>query len=356
MEKIFNRFKSIAVAMDFCLLAAPFDQRYNHFTMLLFVYGSDNFRTQEKVSQLKTAFRDKHDPRGTNIETFPGVDGKFDAPAALQSVSTMPFLSKHRMVIIRDLLSTTKKEQSPLWETGLQRIPDSTIVVLWETGDVASIEKKPLFKKLSAIEGVHLYPFDELVGASLTKWIIERVKSQSGMIEPNAVRSLVERVGTELWQMHQEIDKLIAYANGRTITETMTLELVNASFEGKIFELVDALSKKDSRRAVQLLEEERFAGSEDHYILSMFSRQIRLLIGARAVLDENPRASNNDVATQLDVHPFVATKVLAQAKNFSLKKLLDAHEKLFIFDRDLKNGGIDVDLAVDLLATDLLVK
>ncbi len=324
--------------------------------MLLIVYGDDNFRGQEKVSQLKAAFRDKHDPRGTNIETFPGKDGKFDAPAALQSVSTMPFLSKHRMVIIRDLLSTTKKEQSPLWETGLQRIPDSTIVILWETGDVAAIEKKPLFKKLSVIEGARMYPFDGLAGVSLTKWIVERVKSQSGLIEPNAVRSLIERVGTDLWQMHQEIDKLIAYANGKTITETMTIELVNASFEGKIFELVDALSKKDSRHAVQLLEEERFAGSDDHYILSMFSRQIRLLIGARAVLDENPRATNSDIATQLDVHPFVATKVLVQAKNFTLKKLLGAHEKLFEFDRAMKNGGIDVDLAVDLLATDLLAK
>ena len=324
--------------------------------MLLFVYGSDNFRVQEKVSQLKSAFRDKHDPRGTNIETFPGKDGTFDAPAALQSVSTIPFLSKHRMVIIRDLLSTTKKEQSPLWETGLQRIPESTIVIIWETADAAAVEKKPLFKKLIDTPNVHKYPFDELAGSHLTKWIVERVKSKNGLIEPNAVRAIIERVGSDLWQISNEIEKLVAFTSGATITETIVIQNVQANFEGKIFELVDALSRRDIRATVRMLEEERFAGSDDFYLMSMFTRQIRLLLGARSVLDENPRASNADIAASLDVHPFVAGKILVQAKNFSLQQLLAAHNQLFEFDRAMKNGGIRADLAVDLIAMDLLIK
>ena len=323
--------------------------------MLLIVYGSDNFRTQEKVSQLKAAFRDKHDPRGTNIEQFPSKDGVFDAPAALQSVSTMPFLSKHRMVIIRDLLSTTKKEQSPLWESGLQRIPESTIVILWDSTDSVAMEKKPLFKTLMVMPDVHKYAFDELLGSSLTKWIIDRVKSKGGLVEPNAVRALIERVGSDLWQIAHEIDKLVAFANGATITETNVSQLVHANFEGKIFELVDALSRRDVRSTVRMREEERFAGSDEYYLMSMFTRQIRLLLGARSVLDKNPRADKNEIASELDVHPFVASKLVMQAKNFSLKQLMDAHNQLFEFDRAMKNGGMSADLAVDLVATRLIV-
>jgi DNA polymerase-3 subunit delta len=154
--------------------------------------------------------------------------------------------------------------------------------------------------------------------------------------------------------MSHEIDKLVAYANGATITETMVTQLVQANFEGKIFDLVDALSRKDVRATVRMLEEERFAGSDDYYLMSMFSRQIRLLLGARSVLDENPRADKNIIATELDVHPFVASKLVTQAKNFSLTQLLDAHTQLFEFDRAMKNGGMSADLAVDLVTLRLI--
>ncbi len=324
--------------------------------MLLFVYGDDSFRTQEKVSQLKSAFREKHDPSGLNTVVFPSADGKLVVGDVIQAVTTMPFLSKHRMVIIRDLIDSVKKDELALWESGLSRTPDSTIVILWESKAVDAIEKKPLFKSLKDHAQIHLYPFPALAGASLTSWIADRCKSKGSSVESGALRALIERVGSDLWQMSHEIDKLVAFANGSTITETMVKELVQANFEGKIFDLVDALSRRDVRATVRMLEEERFAGSDDFYLMSMFTRQIRLLLGARSVLDTNPRADKNMIATELDVHPFVASKLVAQAKNFSLQQLLDAHAQLFDFDRAMKNGGISADLAVDLTVADLLVK
>ncbi len=332
--------------------------------MLIFVYGDDSFRTQEKVSQLKSAFREKHDPSGLNMVVFPSADGKLIAGDVIQAVTTMPFLSKHRMVIIRDLIDIVKsggagsgsagKDDLALWESGLSRTPESTIVILWESKAVDAIEKKPLFKTLKDHAQVHTYPFPALAGSSLTAWIANRFKSKGSSIESGALRALIERVGADLWQMSHEIDKLVAFANGSTITETMVKELVQANFEGKIFDLVDALSRRDVRATVRMLEEERFAGSDDYYLMSMFTRQIRLLLGARSVLDTNSRADKNLIATELDVHPFVASKLVTQAKNFSLQQLLDAHAQLFKFDRDMKSGGITADLAVDLVATRLI--
>jgi len=325
-------------------------------TMLLFVYGEDQFRSQEKVTQLKQAFKEKHDPTGLNTVVFPVEGLKLNVGEVLQAVSTLPFLAKRRMVIIRDLLSTIKKDEIPLWENGLSRIPESTIVILWDALECEKVQKNKLFETLQTAADLHAYPFPSLVGSKLTQWIVDRIKSKHGLIEDAAIRSLIERVGTDAWQMAHEIDKLVAYSNGKTITESMVNQLVQATFEGKIFDLVDALSKKDVRTATRLLQEERFAGSDDYYLLSMFARQIRLLLGARCVLDKNPRADKNQIATELEVHPFVASKLVMQAKNFSTEILLRSHEMLYTFDRDMKRGNIDVDLAVDLIAIDLLKK
>lgn len=325
-------------------------------SMLIFVYGEDQFRSQEKVLQLKNAFKAKHDPTGLNTVDFPIEGSKLNVGEVLQAVSTLPFLAKRRMVIIRDLLSTIKKDEIPIWKNGLSRIPESTIVILWDTIECEKVQKNKLFEVLQTVVDLHSYPFPSLVGSKLTQWIVERVKAKNVLIEDAAIRSLIERVSTDAWQMAHEVDKLIAFSNGKTITESMVDQLVNSSFEGKIFELVDALSKKDVRTTVRLLQEERFAGSDDYYLLSMFARQIRLLLSAWSVLDKNPKAEKNQIATELDIHPFVASKLIIQAKNFSKKMLIDAHETLYMFDREIKHGNIDVNLAVDLMTINLLKK
>jgi len=335
-------------------LAPLSNQRYNQVTMILIVYGDDAFRSQEKVMQLKSAFQQKHDPTGMNLSHFVMGEKNVSSGDVVQAMTTLPFLSKHRMIIVRDLVDSVKKDDLALWDTAFARVPESTIVLLWESKSVDAVEKKLLFKSLKTRSDIKLYPLPVLVGSLLTQWIKDRCTSLGGKIEAQALRALIERIGSDLWQMHHEIEKLVAFSKGKTITESDVQNLVQANFEGKIFDLVDALSKKETQRALRLLEEERGAGSDDYYLMSMFSRQIRLLLGARAVLDEFPRADKSMIAKELDVHPFVASKLVAQAKNFSLSQLLDAHDQLYAFDRDMKRGGIQADLAVDLIATQLL--
>ncbi len=319
------------------------------------IYGDDNFRVHEKVRQMKSAFKDKFDPTGMNTGVFPASDStKLDQAEILQAACSYPFLGEKRMVIIGDLISTQKKDTHKVWLEGFGRIPDSTIVVLHESSAPASLEKKPLFKQLSKMSEVHTYPFPQLQGSPLSKWITGRIKAKRGSIEQNALRALVERVGSDLWQMSHEIDKLVVHADGSSITTEAVNDLVHASFEGQIFALMDAISKKQSSRAIQLLEEERFSGANDHYLLTMLSRQVRTLLGARSVLDNNPMATKQDVADATGSHPFVAQKALEQARGFSLDQLKEAHNLLFEYDRGLKTGRINAELAVDLVTDELL--
>ncbi len=249
--------------------------------MLILIYGEDTFRVAEKVRQMKKAFADKFDPSGLNTHTFPSDNSsRLDAPEILQSVCSYPFLGSKRMVLICDLIGSIKKADQAVWVDGFLRMPDSTIVVLWETG--VGVEKKPLFVELQKIADVHKYSFPELQGAALIKWVEDRIGVCGGKIDALCLRALVERVGSDLWQISGEINKLIGYAGGAVITREMVETLTHASFEGKIFELMDAISKKQISRAIQLLEEERFSGSDDHYLLTMLGRQVRILLGAGA--------------------------------------------------------------------------
>lgn len=328
--------------------------RYN--LMFILIYGEDTFRVNEKVKQIKTAFKQKFDKTGLNTASFPAEDSSKLEPAdVLQAVCSYPFLGEKRMVFVRDLISNTKKADQNIWIDGFKRMPESTIVVVWEIAEPSTLEKNPMFKELLKIGEVHSYPFPSLEGVSLAKWASDRVNAMKGKIDRQALQELVERVGSDLWQMSHDIEKLVAFANGNTITKLIVEEMVRASFEGNIFELMDAVSKKQTVKAIRLLEEERCAGSDDHYLLTMLGRQVRLLLGARSMLDENPRVGKQDVASALGVHPYAAQKALEQARQFSFTDLCKVHDLLFEYDQKIKTGRIGPGLAVDLLADQLML-
>lgn len=321
--------------------------------MIILVYGDDSFRVQEKVTELRAAFTKKFDPTGINLSVFPDAKtGKMDPAEVIRSAMSFPFLAERRMVIARDLIASTKKEND--WADNLDKIPAATIFIMWETLEPKALEKKPLFKKLKDLAEAHFYPFPKLEGSALSKWTAGRVVERGGTIAPEALRALIERAGEDLWQLDGEIQKLIAYADGEQITKEMVDKLVRTSFDSNIFALMDAVSSHRAAQVLQLLEEERASGAADGYIFSMLLRQVRILLSVRLCLDENPRANSSDIATALDLHPFVAGKALQQARGVSTNKLRLVHDLLYTFDVGMKTGKYSDKISVDLAVVKLL--
>lgn len=317
--------------------------------MLIIVYGDDAYRVQEQVKKLADAFRERHDPSGMNFASF---GAKADVGEAMQSVRAAPFMAAKRMVLLRDVLSKSKKDGEEAWGEALKAIPESTIVVLWEGDDAKALEKKASFKALKDVSELHLYPFPVLEGPALTKWVTERVALHGGKVVPAAAAELASRVGGDLWQADNEARKLVAFASGRTVGVEDVRELVRASFEGEIFAFVDAVSARDAKEAFKLLAQERQAGSEDFMLLAMLARQVRILLGTRALMDGDPRLTKDAVASELSLHPFVAQKAMAAARRFTMPQLMAAHDALFERDRAAKSG-MGPEVAVDLMTAEL---
>ncbi len=73
----------------------------------------------------------------------------------------------------------------------------------------------------------------------------------------------------------------------------------------------------------------------------MVTRQFRLLIQAREILDSG--GSEDGVRSQLNLHPWVAQKVTAQARQFSLPALDGIYHQLLKIDVGGKSGGMPVE-------------
>ncbi len=120
--------------------------------------------------------------------------------------------------------------------------------------------------------------------------------------------------------------------------------------QADIFGMVDALASGDGRTAQKLMH--RLLENDDPFsVWGMVVRQFRLLLLAREVIDGGggPRV----VEQALGVHAFVAEKIFAQAKRFSLSALEKIYHALLEIDMDVKTGQSTLDLAMETLVVEL---
>jgi DNA polymerase-3 subunit delta len=87
-------------------------------------------------------------------------------------------------------------------------------------------------------------------------------------------------------------------------------------------------------------------------IFGMVVRQFRLILLGKEILDSG--GGENEIASTLKVHPYVARKVTAQARRFTQPDLEAIYHRLLSIDVATKSSEMDADLSLDLLIADLM--
>ncbi len=170
-------------------------------------------------------------------------------------------------------------------------------------------------------------------------------------MSPGAVRLLAEFVGSDLWALAGELEKLSIYAGGRPVGEEEVRALVTAVRETSVFPLVDAIVEGRPAAAVRLLRQLLRQESGVPYILAMIQRQLRHLAVAREMMDAG--ASSRRIGEALRLHDFALDRLLEQAPRYPPQRLRAAFRRLLEADLQIKRGVYHDELALELLVHDL---
>ncbi|MCL2140757.1 MAG: DNA polymerase III subunit delta [Dehalococcoidia bacterium] len=332
--------------------------------MIHIYYGADEFSIHEAVLAFKNSLGEASLSEA-NTSRLNGV--KLRTEELQAAVQSMPFLGTQRLVIVEGLLSRfdTKEKKSGTKKTAktvaasqsmyqimaeiINNAPDSTQIVLV---DKEIGKTNPLLKSLSANHEVKL--FTPLKGAQLEAWTRHRVEKMGSRISEEAVRMLVRLVGSDLWTMNSEIEKLVMYATGRTIEGKDVQKLVSLSRETSVFTLVDAIVEGRHNLAQQSMTELLDNGAAPNYVLSMLARQLRLMVRSK----ELKRLGQPDsvVQTTLGLADYPFRKTIEQAARYSISRLSEFYHLLLEADLSIKTGRYTDELAITLLVADLCAK
>jgi len=323
--------------------------------MIIFLYGPDTYRSKKKLNQLIEKFKRERDPSGLNITILEGSNISLEL--LHQALFTTGFLASKHLVIIRDLIKKYKKED--IFKELISKIEkigksEDIQVIFWEESiNVSKLNdrKRKFFNLLK--KGKYVEKFELLKPEQISIWIKQEIERQGGKIDYVAIRKLAAYVENNLWQLSNEINKLIAYKLDKPITSSDIDLLVEAKIDNNIFRLVDAVAEKNRRRALQLINEQLKKGVAWGYLLTMIIKQFRNLLLVRDKLDREGFVSSQSLAKELNIHPFVAQKSLVQARYYSLKKLKKIYEELLDIDAKLKSERVSPELLFDLFVTEV---
>jgi DNA polymerase-3 subunit delta len=196
------------------------------------------------------------------------------------------------------------------------------------------------------------------------KWVRREASARSVAFSEDAARELVDALSADMLTIASELEKLLLYAGAlnRTNVEVADVEtMVPAAKQRSLYELTDAISLKDTPRALALLAGLLNAseGGEDAAIGHVFSlartyRQM-LVLNEKQVKDQ--RAMWQVLWPGFRVAPFAADTLIAQARRYRDRPELTRGLRLIAkADLELRSSPADKRLVLERLVMRLSSK
>ncbi len=335
--------------------------------MIIFFYGENSFQISEKLKELKNKFKKEIDPESQNIFEFSGENIK--NKEIFNEISNESLFSNKKMIVISDLIENQQKNicTDILQYLKDKKIEESPHIFIFTEKNIKSKLNKYLLKKRKGREislnkeEANLFDFlkkqkysqefkkyDKL---GLKLFIKKEFQEYKIKIEDKELETLISLIGDDPWNVSTEIKKIanfkLSEKNTSKIKKSDIENLASAIFTENIFKFTDAISNKDKKQALKILEEQYLAESSPEYILSMLLRQFKILLQIRELLDLN--YNSQKIISSLKLHPFIVNKGINQAKNFEkdiLKKIIN---NLFEIEKLNKSNNIDIKVSLNLL-------
>lgn len=241
-----------------------------------YISGEDDYQKDDAVEQLLEAALDIQS-RDFNLDNRRAAD--LDAETLGILLSTPPMMAERRVVVVRDIAGL-KKDARKVLDSYLKNPAPDLLLIMTATGGTKA--DATLSASATALN------FDPLTGDRIPKWIVHHASTELGAgITESAVELLQAAVGSDLYQLASELDKLASYVQGGEIDEDAVTAIVGVRRGETQADFLDAIADRSISRALELiphiLAQPKTTGVS---IVMVLSTQMLAISWGRGRLDE----------------------------------------------------------------------
>lgn len=330
----------------------------------LFV-GSDNFSIAEKVAAWKERFAEKYS--ASAISVFDCEEMASAGSGTVSQSESVPYfsllktaLSGHTLfcatslIVVRNVFSKKATAIQELLCTLLPTLHEQTFLVLTDDGRDTRTELSKLLTQLVKKGACSIEEFIVPAGAALKKWVANRAARYHGLFDSKALLFFCEilvRRGTDsdedfspisLWQVDNEIRKLVSYAETRPVNTDDIHALACLTFSSHVFDLSDALLERREQQALifshRIIGPYRSASTAPLLrTLAFLASQFRSFCILKGMREDN--LSPEESASYLSWNPRRTWVVEKKLASWSFYSLTNAYRHLLACEKRIKSGS-----------------
>lgn len=251
----------------------------------------------------------------------------------------LPFMVSQRLIVVQD--SGFFKSANDMADY-LEDFPETTYVVFVER----EVDKRNRLYKWIGKNGC-VTECQTQSEAMLKQWIAGYLKKAGKSVSVRTVEYLIERTGTDMESLNNELDKLIGFTGERPVVEVSDIDAVcSGAVISKIFDMIDAVALGEKNRALRLYDDLLANKEQPMSVLYLFSRHINILLQIKELSAVG--LNKNELAKRIGIPPFTVPKYGKQAGLFKRRQLIQMLEDRANYEESFKKGRLSDQLAVEM--------
>jgi len=263
-------------------------------------------------------------------------------------------------------------------------LPASSVVILTLSSSIDARGK--LFKAIGKAGKIEVFDRQKTMRSpnedKTFQMVVSKLRESDKSITYSAFQKMRAKTGESMHMIFGELEKLLNFTQGKSRIDVDDVEdLVAQSSFDDIFDLTDAIANRSLSSALAVLNSTLESGESPIYIHAMITRQIRLMLQAKLLVQQGglsnlvrmdyknfvnayrnlPKELSAQFPTErrfnlLKQSPYPVYLALRQTNNFTLQELLEAMERLLETDIQLKTSQYEPGLILEQLIVELCMK
>lgn len=313
------------------------------------VYGTEAFLINETKQLILNQVLDEEE-KDFNFSAYDLEETPIEV--ALEDAETFPFLGERKVIFLHNPVFLTAEKTKEKIDHNISRLeaylkqPAPYTVIVFSAPYEKLDERKKITKELK--KTAQTVEAKKLNENELKNWIKERAKGSGILFEPDALELLITLVGTNMFMITSEVDKLSLYAGEeKHIDVTIVEKLVSRSLEQNIFTLIEKVVQRKLDEALRIYYDLLKQNEEPIKILALLSGQFRLIYQVKELSRRG--YGQQQIAVYLKTHPFRVKLAAGQAGKFTDEELTNLMTLLADADYQMKTGGMNKSLLIEML-------
>ena len=316
------------------------------------LFGEETYLLETRLKKIKKDFGEL-----VNGINFIKIDDT-NAQELISDIETPAFGYEKKLIIARNTgLFKKEKKTAKGQELVVNRLMNKiaeyineNISVINETVEIVFVEeeaeKNALYKAIE--KNGEIAEFSLLKLPELIQNIQKICTAYKVKIDNGTAKYFIECCGTSMQDLINEIRKLIEFVGKDGIITTKEIDLLSIKqIDSVIFDLTDNLGKKDTKKAIEVLNNLIYEKEPIQKILITLYNHFKKLYIAK-IAEEYRK----DLALAMQLKPnqlFLTTKYKMQAKYFSKQEIEKIMEEFINLDANYKVGLIDINIGLEAI-------